>query len=99
MSGIKAGSHVAIAKSGGMYDHHAIYIGGGQVIEYAGWGGGRGGEKICKRSYDDFRGRGNVVVVQSEKCFSGAEIVQRAKSRLGEDRYCVVSNNCGSELL
>jgi len=93
MSGIKAGSHVAIAKMGGIYDHHAIYIGDGQVIEYGGLGGGRSG-KIRYRSYDDFKGQGRVVVVDSEKSFSGKEIVERAKSRIGEDDYDVVFNNC-----
>ena len=27
MSGAKPGSHVAVARAGGLYDHHAIYVG------------------------------------------------------------------------
>jgi anaerobic selenocysteine-containing dehydrogenase len=97
MSGIKKGSHVAIACSFGPieYDHHAIYIGDGKVIE-------RSQNGVHVVPYSEFRGRGQTVIVKSEKCFTKDEIVARAYSRLrgngttSYDRaaYSLLSNNC-----
>ena len=40
------------------------------------------------------QGRPLHVILASSPCFSGAEIVQPALSRVGEDRYHVLTNNC-----
>lgn len=97
MSGIKPGSHLAIEKMGGLYHHHAIFIGRDhgvlKVIEYSGFGGS-GESKVQKRYFDDFKGSGKVVVINSPKCFDSDEVVDRAKSRMGEDCYDLLFNNC-----
>lgn len=98
MSGIKKGSHIAIECSAlGIipYDHHAIYIGNGKVIE-------RSQNGVHVVPYSEFRGRGQTVIVKSEKSFSKDEIVARAYSRLrgngstSYDRtaYNLLTNNC-----
>ena len=94
MSGVKPGSHVAIEKGGGLYHHHAIYIGNQQVIEYLGFGGYQGFQGIEVGSYADFKGRGKTVVVKYPKKFSGEEVVKRAMSRRGENEYNLAFNNC-----
>ena len=40
------------------------------------------------------QGRALRVLLESSPCFSSAEIVQRALSRIGEDHYHVLTNNC-----
>ena len=46
-------------------------------------------------SFDAFaEGRPVFVIEHQEVCFDAAEIVRRARSRLGEKRYRLLTNNC-----
>ena len=87
------GAHLVTPRVG--YLHHGIYVGTGRVIHYRGFErGGRLGP-IEAVSIEEFtRGRPLFVVNEASLPFSSAEIVQRAISRIGEDRYHVLSNNC-----
>ncbi len=88
------GSHIATPRSG--YEHHGIYAGNGMVIHYAG---------LCRHSlhrgpvlevslesFED--GFGYRVVESTNARFSPAQVIERARTRIGEDRYRVFSNNC-----
>ncbi|SDE16916.1 lecithin retinol acyltransferase family protein [Paraburkholderia lycopersici] len=87
------GAHLVSLRTG--YSHHGIYVGAGRVVHYAG---------LCKSLH-----RGPVEEVTLERFAAGHEVavvahplaayagraaVARARSRLGEDRYRLLSNNC-----
>ena len=76
------------------YRHHGIYLGEGLVIHYAGRIRHRHGlvETVPLRSFVGKR-RVNVGRRPAES-LHGEAIVRRARSRLGERRYAILSNNC-----
>jgi Lecithin retinol acyltransferase len=87
------GAHIVTPRRG--YLHHGIYVGDGKVVHYAGlcYGLHRGPvEEVTLARF----GSGRPVWIR----FSGAsnfgpkETVRRARSRLGEDRYRLLTNNC-----
>ena len=77
------------------YVHHGIYVGDGKVVHYQGYS--RSGRKssVTLVSLEGFsRGRPVSVCADGRAVYSGLEIVDRAMSRLGEDSYDILSNNC-----
>jgi hypothetical protein len=86
-------AHVVVSRTG--YTHHGIHVGGGRVVHYSGlarsWRRGR----VEVISLAGFAG-GKTVRVRS--CdyprFDRDEVVARARSRLGENRYRLLANNC-----
>ena len=75
------------------YRHHGIYAGRGRVIHYAGrirYPRGR----IEEISLEDFTENRPVQVGSVPDGFSAADILRRARSRLGECSYDVLRNNC-----
>lgn len=87
------GAHIVTRRRA--YVHHGIYIGGGLVAHYAGFVRGLRPGPIEAVSIERFtQGRALYVIPESEPSFSSAEIVQRALSRVGEDRYHFLNNNC-----
>ncbi|AGW90945.1 MULTISPECIES: lecithin retinol acyltransferase family protein [Cupriavidus] len=90
---IEAGAHLISERDG--YTHHGIYVGGGQVIHYGGFDHSakrRPIEYIALRAF----AAGKAIKIQAEPdaAYAGIEVVQRAKSRLGEDQYQFLTNNC-----
>lgn len=84
---LTAGMHVVAHRIG--YQHHNIYIGNGEVIAYL----REEGIKVC--SWEEFEDTDTVTVFEHDDArFSAAEIVARARSRVGEDDYSLVFNNC-----
>ncbi len=88
------GSHLISPRRG--YMHHGIYVGDGKVVHYAG-GLARG----------QFRGRIEEVSLVQFACgrsvrsrssdlpgFVPQEVIRRARSRVGENRYRILRNNC-----
>ena len=76
------------------YRHHGIYLGEGLVIHYAGRIRHLHGliEAVPFRS---FVGKRRVHVGRRPaESLHGEAIVRRARSRLGERRYAIFSNNC-----
>jgi hypothetical protein len=76
------------------YRHHGIYLGQGLVIHYAGRIRYPHGliEAVPLRS---FVGKRSVHVGRRPaESLHGEAIVRRARSRLGERRYAIFSNNC-----
>jgi len=87
------GTHLTSPRRG--YVHHGIYAGDGRVIHYAGLYRGFRRGPVQEISLAEFgRGRGVHPMPASAAQFVGAEVVARARTRLGEDRYRVWTNNC-----
>lgn len=84
-----------IVTSGRGYTHHGIYVGDGKVVHYAGLSRGWSPGPIEEVSLAEFS-RGRTVRVRSpiHPRFCRNDVVARARSRLGENRYRLLSNNC-----
>lgn len=90
---IQVGAHLVTEREG--YTHHGIYVGHGQVIHY-------GGFHLCamRRPVESVplhrfaAGRTINVQVEPDAVFTGSAAAERARSRLGENRYRLLSNNC-----
>lgn len=86
------GAHLATPR--GAYVHHGIYVGEGRVVHYGGLAHGLRAGPIEAVSMEQFtQGRPLRMLFENSR-FSSAEVVQRALSRIGEDRYRILTNNC-----
>jgi hypothetical protein len=87
------GSHVVTPRRG--YLHHGIYVGGGKVVHYAGLARGLQRGPVEEVSLARFT-RGRAVGVRSDgsPSFDCREVIRRARSRVGEDCYRLLTNNC-----
>jgi Lecithin retinol acyltransferase len=87
------GAHLAASRRG--YSHHGVYVGRGRVVHYAGlstlWQCGPVEEVSLARFAS---GRPLRIVEHPTRQYSPDEIVRRARSRLGENDYRLLSNNC-----
>lgn len=91
------GTHIVVKRTG--YTHHGIYVGSDQVIEYGGFSKPGKKDKVRLVSMEVFCDRGTPFKYKYSELligdrYSNYEIVQRAKSRLGEDNYNLIFNNC-----
>jgi len=87
------GAHLVTRRRG--YVHHGIYAGNGEVVHYVGFKGLLRRGPVEKTSLAGFAdGFGIEIERASEARYVGQEVVQRAVSRLGEDDYRLLSNNC-----
>lgn len=88
---MKKGDHIYISYIHKLtdfpYTHHGIYCGSGKVIHYY-----KG--KIRITSLSKFGRESKTHVKGYKKCYSSSRVVKRAKSRLGEQLYNLVFNNC-----
>ena len=87
------GAHIVTPRR--WYTHHGIYVGGGQVVHYQGLSSSLRRGPVAKVSLADFA-KGHPVHMhgEAEVAYSGIEIAARACSRLGEDAYDLLRNNC-----
>jgi hypothetical protein len=80
------------------YQHYGVYIGNGKVIHVAPLEGQEISMEngvIHETTVERFlNGRALKIDTNIEKNFSDNEIVQRARSRLGEKGYDLLTNNC-----
>jgi hypothetical protein len=76
------------------YFHHGIYVGNGSVIHYAGWFCGTRGlvEEVTLEEFT--KGHSYDIGCMPPDRRAGEDIVRRARSRLGERRYHLLTNNC-----
>jgi len=87
------GTHLTTPRRG--YVHHGIYAGDGRVIHYAGFHRAFRRGPVKETTLEQFaRGRAVLAAATATARFPGVEAVARARSRLGEDRYRVWTNNC-----
>src|SRR5262249_45819563 len=77
-----------------LYTHHGIYVGNGRVIHYDGLAyGWRRGQVVDVPLRRFAHGRG-IRVRRDARCFDPGTVVERAHSRLGEQSYRLMTNNC-----
>lgn len=87
------GTHLISPRHG--YVHHGIYAGNGRVIHYAGFHRAFRRGPVEEIPIEQFaRGRDVRALPGSAATFAGPEAVARARTRLGEHRYRVWTNNC-----
>lgn len=87
------GAHIVTPRR--WYTHHGIYVGAGRVIQYGGlsWGLRRGTvEEVPLSQFA--QGHPVWVLPTGSPWFDPHEVARRARMRLGEDRYSVLTNNC-----
>ena len=86
-------AHLVTPRRG--YIHHGLYVGNGRIIHYPGLVRGLRRRAVEEVSLEEFaRGRPVAVRMDSQPRFAGVEAVRRARSRLGENRYHIIRNNC-----
>jgi hypothetical protein len=87
------GAHLVTPWMG--YAHHGIYVGDGRVVHY-----GALMYDIIRKPVEEVTlacftaGRPLFVIEHAEACLDAAEVIARARSRLGEKKYRLLSNNC-----
>jgi hypothetical protein len=87
------GAHLVASR--GTYEHHGIYVGDGRVVHYAGfceaWRRGPV-EEVTLAAFA--AGRAIRVQPHPGAPYTGPQVVARARARVGEDRYRLLTNNC-----
>ena len=87
------GAHLVTPRRG--YTHHGIYVGGGDVVHYAGLSRSLHRGPVQKVPLEQFAAGHPVWIKHTTRpMYSGQQAVQRAYSRLGEDHYRLTTNNC-----
>jgi hypothetical protein len=87
------GAHLITARLG--YNHHGVYVGRGRVVHYSGLSGFWQCGPVEEVSLAQFvNGHPVRILDHFESQYSPEEIVRRARSRLGEDDYRLLTNNC-----
>jgi hypothetical protein len=77
------------------YTHHGIYAGDGKVIQYGALKYDIIRKPVEEVTLEEFaQGRRVFVVTHTEACFEMENAVERARSRLGEKQYRLLTNNC-----
>src|SRR5688572_16747588 len=85
-------SHLVTPRT--LYSHHGIYVGNGRVIHYAGLAYGLSRGPVEDVSLECFaRGRGIRIRPRAAR-FDALQAMERARSRLGERQYRLLTNNC-----
>ncbi len=80
-----------LAGMDGVYEHHGIDCGDGSVIHYS-----KATEPptIRQTEFSAFSWGNRVFVKQYTVCYLPDIVLERAESRLGEQRYSLLENNC-----
>ena len=85
-------AHIIVSRT--WYAHHGIHVGEGRVVHYRGLSRGWRAGPVEEVSLAEFS-RGRPIRVRShDGGYSIETVVARARSRLGEDGYRLLSNNC-----
>ncbi|MGF6753644.1 lecithin retinol acyltransferase family protein [Paraburkholderia sp. GAS42] len=87
------GAHLVTERRG--YEHHGIYVGEGMVVHYAGFASSAHRGPVEEVTLEHFAA-GHAVMVRPypHARYGSEEAVRRARSRLGENRYRLLTNNC-----
>ncbi len=90
---MKRGDHIVSPRFG--YSHHGLYIGNGSVIHYSGFSEAFDKGTIEITTIDEFtQGNGHIIEHHFVCIYDEEERVERAFSKLGEDSYNLIFNNC-----
>lgn len=86
------GDHIYCSR--GLYTHHGIDVGGGQVIHFTGTPERKRGARVTLTSLEDFAA-GDAVHVQEYGSPSPAKtVVRRARGKVGTGGYNLLFSNC-----
>jgi hypothetical protein len=87
------GAHMVTPRRG--YTHHGIYVGQGRVVQYGGLSLGLRRGPVEEVPLSRFAlGRPICLRLEESFWFDRDEVVRRARLRLGENRYNLLTNNC-----
>ena len=87
------GAHVVSRRHG--YLHHGIYVGEGKVVHYGGLARGLRRRPVEEISLTVFAaGRPLWMRCGPSAYFDREEVIRRARSRVGENCYRLLTNNC-----
>jgi len=86
------GAHLISPRNG--YSHHGIYVGSGRVIHYAGWANDHETGPVEETDLHTFAQGKGFRTARHSRADSPEIIIERARSRLGEEAYSVSANNC-----
>ncbi|MDW3688674.1 lecithin retinol acyltransferase family protein [Cupriavidus sp. CV2] len=87
------GAHLVTLRCG--YCHHGIYVGDSKVVHYAGYCRALHHGPVEEVALVEFAAGQQVWIDASvAPKYPGHEVVRRARSRLDEDRYRLLTNNC-----
>jgi hypothetical protein len=90
---IELGAHLVTQRAG--YSHHGIYAGNGQVIHYSGLCTSLHRGPVEEVTLERFAAGHQVFIAYDRQArYAGIEAVERARSRLGENDYRLLTNNC-----
>jgi len=93
MATIEIGAHIFAPRTG--YTHHGIYAGDDLVIHYSGLSDGLSAGPIEITTLDSFLGNQDPRVRNyNNPKYTGQRVVERARSRIGENNYDLQGNNC-----
>ncbi|SNY26928.1 Lecithin retinol acyltransferase [Orenia metallireducens] len=87
---LRLADHIYVQRTS--YSHHGLYIGDGMVIHYK--DGLIQEDTLDTFAEDILSNNVNIRVKDSRKNFSTERVIERAKSRLGENAYNLFYNNC-----
>ncbi len=85
-------SHLVTPRA--FYTHHGIYAGNGRVIHYSGLAYGWGRGAVEDVPLERFAHGHSIRVRRDQRRFDPGAVVERARSRLGEHSYRILTNNC-----
>ena len=86
------GSHLVTPRLG--FAHHGIYVGGGRVVHYGALAHGLQWGPVEEVSLSQFSYTHTLWVRPGAARFDCEEVIRRARSRIGENAYHPLSNNC-----
>lgn len=87
------GTHLVSGRTG--YLHHGIYVGNGKVIHYAGLCESLKCGPVEEVSLRRFAARNDIYSIEESNArYQAEDAVVRARSRLGECQYRLLTNNC-----
>ena len=85
---LDCGDHICVTRYRPTpYTHHGLYLGLGLVIHYD-------FTQICVVTLEQFAKGQAIFIVQSPLIYSREIVMMRALSRLGEENYNLITNNC-----
>ena len=83
-----AADHLTVPRQHGLFLHHGIDLGDGSVAHYL------EGRKILRSPLNDFSRGLEIRVVDHPQASPAGITLRRAMSRIGEQRYNLLFNNC-----
>lgn len=87
------GAHLVTPRR--LYTHHGVYVGDGRVVHYAGLSRSYRPGPVEEVPLAEFANGYPVgVLAEARGPYTPAEVVARARSRLGENLYRLLDNNC-----